>query len=187
MKSYVFSLNANEIAVDCGQFGFYAIKDNGGKIWGRTLIEDRKVPKDLGEDRFEIIEISGASIAKDIVQRNDEDGFFLCDGNEPTPQELKDAMDAFKNVCVYAVRNADVIWEKTRNREVIPERARRAARYLMVTPEWLDQVVNETKECPRCAESVKAKATACRFCGYDFNEPNKPPAPPRPAQADAKR
>lgn len=26
----------------------------------------------------------------------------------------------------------------------------------------------ETKECPKCAETVKAKAAVCRFCGHDF-------------------
>ncbi|WP_228290015.1 hypothetical protein [Marinobacter salsuginis] len=32
-----------------------------------------------------------------------------------------------------------------------------------------------TKECLRCAETVKAKAQACRFCGYDFVEAKQEP------------
>ena len=28
--------------------------------------------------------------------------------------------------------------------------------------------LDETKECPMCAESVKIKAKICRFCGYKF-------------------
>lgn len=28
----------------------------------------------------------------------------------------------------------------------------------------------DTKECPQCAEIVKAKAKICRFCNYKFEE-----------------
>lgn len=182
MKSYVFSVNQHDIAVDCGQLGIYTINGNGGKIFGKTLVNDRHVPKDLGDDRFEDYVEKGESIVKDIVSRNEEDGFFVAVGNEPSMDEIRDAIAAYKNVCVYAVRNADVIWEKTRNREVIPERARRAARYLGVTPEWLDQTVSDTKECPKCAEAIKAKALVCRFCGFNLETGDKQPVPQQAAQ-----
>ena len=29
---------------------------------------------------------------------------------------------------------------------------------------------SDTKECPKCAELVKARAKICRFCGHEFNE-----------------
>lgn len=32
-----------------------------------------------------------------------------------------------------------------------------------------DEVGADTKECPRCAETVKAKAAICRFCNHEFN------------------
>jgi hypothetical protein len=30
------------------------------------------------------------------------------------------------------------------------------------------EVISENKECPMCAESVKARAKICRFCNYEF-------------------
>ena len=31
-------------------------------------------------------------------------------------------------------------------------------------------VATDTKECPYCAETIKAKATICRFCGHELKE-----------------
>lgn len=32
-----------------------------------------------------------------------------------------------------------------------------------------------TRKCPRCAETIKAAAKACRFCGASFDGPPAPP------------
>ncbi len=34
--------------------------------------------------------------------------------------------------------------------------------------EEFKEVISENKECPKCAESVKARAKICRFCNYEF-------------------
>jgi len=35
---------------------------------------------------------------------------------------------------------------------------------------------SDEKQCPRCAETIKAAATVCRHCGHDFEQPvGKPP------------
>lgn len=39
----------------------------------------------------------------------------------------------------------------------------------------------DEKTCPRCAETVKAAAVVCRFCGYDFLTGAAPP--PQPARS----
>ena len=35
--------------------------------------------------------------------------------------------------------------------------------------------MSDTKECPQCAELVKARARICRFCGHTFAEEAAPP------------
>ncbi len=166
--AFVFSVNRDTVAVDCGQLGVYDIKGAGNKIWARTLITDRKVLKDFGE-KFEPYTETGYNIAKDIVDRSPVDGFFLFDGKEPDKATLDEAMAKHKAACVQLVRHADSIWERTRNREIISERDRRAARFLGAAPEWLDQsLVEDKKKCPRCAELIKAEASFCRFCQYDL-------------------
>jgi hypothetical protein len=47
----------------------------------------------------------------------------------------------------------------------------------------------ETKQCPACAEEVKAAAVICKHCGYDFAAgkmpQNKPISPSAPASANS--
>lgn len=48
--------------------------------------------------------------------------------------------------------------------------------YLLIVPpsdgtltvKYEYQPVEDTKDCPKCAESVKAQATVCRYCGHQF-------------------
>lgn len=172
--SFVFSVNRDNVDVDCGQLGVYTIK-GATKIWARTPICDRHVLKDFGE-KFEKYVEDGRNIAKDIVDRSPEDGFFICAGKEPSTEELQAANAKFREVCAHIVRHADALWERTRNREIISERARRAARFVGAAPEWLDQTLtDEKKKCPRCAELIKAEASFCRFCQFDLT--GKPPVP----------
>ena len=47
--------------------------------------------------------------------------------------------------------------------------------YLPVTYEYRGQ----NKTCPKCAESIKAQAKICRYCGFEFKEtPTRPLATP---------
>lgn len=41
----------------------------------------------------------------------------------------------------------------------------------------------DERACPRCAETIKAKATACRFCGHELGQAGTP----KPAPAPRKR
>jgi hypothetical protein len=36
--------------------------------------------------------------------------------------------------------------------------------------ELKEKELSKDKECPKCAETIKAKAVTCRFCGYDFEK-----------------
>lgn len=171
-KATIFSVNPIDMVVDGGQLGHMLIKGAGNAFYGATKIDGRTFLKDLGDDNFQPFEVKALDIAKDIVARYDLEGMFLTDDDaDPNPKRIAEERQKFREFCVVEARHADAIWDRTHNRELIGERARRAARYLGTNPPWADAVAEELKECPRCAETIKAKAMFCKHCRLDLNEP----------------
>lgn len=169
-KVTIYSVNPSDFMVSNGQFGHMTLKGAGNKLTGATEIEGYTLLRDLGDDNFQPIEISAISIAKDIVSRYGEDGCFLTDdGKEPAPQKIAAERAKYREACVVNARHADAIWDRTHNRELIDERARRSARYLNLNPAWADAKPEETKECPWCAETIKARAKFCKECKREID------------------
>lgn len=61
---------------------------------------------------------------------------------------------------------------KTKKREIILEQERKLSEEHSETIDidFSFDDVKENKECPACAELVKAKAKICRYCGYEFEQ-----------------
>lgn len=163
--TYIFSVNPDSIMINSGQFGNMTANGAGKQLFGKTRIEGRTLLKDLGDDNYQPFVVTARSIAEDIVERYAEDGLFLTDDNgDPAPQKIAEERSRFRERCHVECRHADSLWSRTHNRELIGERARRAARFLNLTPEWADPIAEEMKECPYCAERIKARAKFCKEC-----------------------
>ncbi len=61
---------------------------------------------------------------------------------------------------------------KTKKREIILEQERKLSEEHSETidADFSFDDIKENKECPACAERVKAKAKICRYCGYEFEQ-----------------
>jgi hypothetical protein len=158
--------------VSAGQFGNIVVNGSANKFVGVTKVEGRTLLKDLGDDNFQPFDVKSRDIVSDIVGRYEADGLFMLDddSDQPSPQRIREQQAKFRDFCVVQARHADAIWDRTHNRELIDERSRRAARYLNRAPAWADEVAEETKECPWCAEKIKAKALFCKECKREINQ-----------------
>ncbi len=92
-------------------------------------------------------------------------GVFVCAGDTPTEEELRDArakLDEFYRALVAA---ADREWERSHSFLFIHDLQRRARRRIWACKkEWYYQA-RETAECPGCGERVKPNVAVCKSCG----------------------
>lgn len=170
MVAYLYSVNPQPVVMECGQFGILTIPGvKKGEKHAALEVTDKPVSKDMGEDRYERVVIPAADFAKDLAERYQKNGVSWGETPKPNGDETAEAESVFRQFCEQAVVEADALWRRYNDPRLIEDRARHAVEYLGITKEWHQPGVepNATKECPKCAEVIKAKAVRCKHCGYE--------------------
>lgn len=179
MQSFLFSVNPQPVRMEAGQYGILDIAAcRKGEPYAVIPIHDRVIKKDMGDDRFEPVTISGEDIAADLVQRYRPNGVFCSTSERPAKSEVSDAAELYGEACREAVSEADSIWDRTHDRGKISIRARNAAAHLGLTRKWNDDGAHSnTKRCPFCAETILADARKCKECNEWLDKPGDGPPP----------
>jgi len=164
-----------------------------GEAYTLTRITPRTAVMDYGDKRTLPLPISAREIGEDICREINSDagehsflGVFVCTGDTPTEEELKNAwekLDAFYRTLVSA---ADREWERSHSYLFIHDLQRRAAAKLGLEKEWHYQT-RETEECPGCGDRVKPGVAVCKSCHAILNREKalalgliQPPPDPMP-------
>jgi len=138
-------------------------------IYGRTELYD------LGDDRRGERYWAARVIAKSVLAEHNPEadlrryGVFLCTGEAPRDDELREAAARRETFFREQVEQADALYARAPNRpELISDLQRRAARFLGLAPGW--SKLRPTQECPACGEPVKVGVALCRHCGAVLDE-----------------
>jgi hypothetical protein len=141
-----------------------------------TRISPRTAVMDYGDKRTLPLAIPAREIAEDICREINSDagersflGVFVCAGEAPTAQELRDAQEKLDEFYRALVAAADREWERSHSFLFIHDLQRRAASRLGLDKEWHYQA-RETEECPGCGERVKPGVAKCKSCGAILNQ-----------------
>jgi hypothetical protein len=136
-----------------------------------TTIAARTGSIDLGDKRTLEFPISARDIAEDLAREINADGgessyfgVFVCEGAEPTPEELEEARERLDLFYRTLVSTADKQWERTHNVVFISDLERRAARELKFEKEWSYEP-QQRIDCPACGEKLRPNVAVCRVCG----------------------
>jgi hypothetical protein len=136
-----------------------------------TRVTPRTAVMDYGDKRVLPLAITAREIAEDLCREINSDagehsflGVFVCAGDAPTEDELRDARAKLEEFYRALVAAADREWERSHSFLFIHDLQRRAAADLGVDKEWHYQV-RETAECPGCGERVKPTVAVCKSCG----------------------
>lgn len=157
-----------------------------------TVIEDKAENQQGGGIEGAVVNrtiiIPAIEIATWLTGEFAERGVFLAAGSEPTKAEVDGAKTRLAGFFQSQFDIASDSWEKNGVRRGITDIARLAAKHFGASPEWLsaDAARANTKECPHCAERVKAKAKVCHFCRGSLVEAAPPVPQGKPQQVAAR-
>jgi hypothetical protein len=136
-----------------------------------TPISARTGAIDLGDKRTLEFPISARDIAEDLAREINSDGgessffgVFVCEGSEPTDEELNDAHEKLITFYRSLVAAADRQWERTHQVAFISDLERRAARELRLEKDWSYEP-HQQMDCPACGEKLRPGVAVCRVCG----------------------
>ena len=151
--------------------GLFATVDGHGIEYSLTRVTPRTAVMDYGDKRTLPLPISAWEIANDLCREINSDagersflGVFVCAGDAPTAEELRDARAQLDEFYRSLVGAADREWERSHSFLFINDLQRRAAANLGLDKEWHYQV-RETSECPGCGERLKPNVAVCKSCG----------------------
>lgn len=189
----LFSVNPDAIFLTSGPLGeIWSAPCRPGESYSRTEIKPLPQGEDRGYDvamkrlatREQRIDPFAAAAA--LADMHASEGIFVSAFATPLPAEVTKARALFLEAMEEAYLDGWSIYNKTKDVRLLNDRHRRACRVLgrTKTTEWFaapGEAEAEEKECPECAERVKARARVCRFCGYNFDPgalQGRAPGPP---------
>jgi hypothetical protein len=142
-----------------------------GEEYALTRVTPRTAVMDYGDKRILPLAITAREIAEDLCREINSDageqsflGVFVCAGNVPNEDELRNAHARLADFYRALVAAADREWERSHSFLFIHDLQRRAAGCLGLDKEWYYQA-RETAECPGCGERVKPGVAVCKSCG----------------------
>jgi len=157
-------------------YGTFHIKGRAdAEAFALFRVTPRTAVIDYGDKRTLPLKISSREIAEDICREINSDagehsflGVFVCAGETPTAEELRNAQEKLDEFYRALVASADREWERSHSYLFIHDLQRRAAARLGSEKEWHYQA-RETEECPGCGERVKPGVAVCKSCHAILN------------------
>ena len=154
-------------------YGTFQIAGRGeGAAFAVTRISPRTAVMDYGDKRTLPLPISAREIGEDLCREVNSDageksflGVFVCAGDAPTEEELREAREKLDEFYRSLVASADREWERSHSYLFIHDLQRRAAANLGLEKEWYYRAPAYAGECPGCGERVKPGVAMCRSCG----------------------
>lgn len=159
-----------------------------GEPFALTQIEPATAYADLGESKFNNVSkkwsrrqeyhYTAREVAADLCREQNSNvmgvqhsylGFFICAGLEPTPQELAKETEKLKAFLFSLTKEATKQWSAKPVHDLVPNVARRAAKYLHLDFPWL---LNSDRmdKCPACSTAIPEGAAVCPNCTAIIDE-----------------